>query len=81
MKRFVFKWLLPSEPGLMTHVMLLDSERPAPHVLAVGHGVDEAQALLHLWTTLIDHQEPAEAIEYVAVAYERRAGKAPARPG
>jgi hypothetical protein len=81
MKRFAFKWLVPREPGLMTHVMLLDSERPAPHSLAVGHGADEAQALLHLWTMLIDHHEPAEAIEYVAVAYERRTGKAPPRPG
>jgi hypothetical protein len=33
-------------------VILLDKERPAAYVLAVGHGVDNAKALLNLWRTL-----------------------------
>ena len=41
----------PQELGLMTHVTLFDEERTAPYalagdVLAMGHGVDEADTLL-----------------------------------
>jgi hypothetical protein len=78
-RRFTFKWIAPTEPALMTHVLLLDRERPAPHVLAVAHGADEAHALLQLWMTLIDDHEPEEAIDYVAAAYTRHTGKAPER--
>ena len=67
--RFALEWVLPQEPGLTTHVTLYDAERHPHHALAVGHGGDEADALLDLWTTLIDRSAPAEAIAHVAAAY------------
>ena len=48
--------------------------------MAVGHGADEADTLLDLWTTLVDRNEPSEAIEFVAAAYRRRTGSEPERP-
>ena len=65
--RFDLEWVLPLEPGLTTHVTLFDEERTgsfplAVGVMAVGHGADEADALLDLWTTLIDRKAPSEAI-------------------
>jgi hypothetical protein len=48
MSRFALQWLLPDQCERLTHVILLDRERPAPYVLAVGHGVDNAKALLNL---------------------------------
>ena len=68
--RFELEWVLPQEPGLMTHVTLFDGENPPHFVLAVGHGADEADTLLDLWTTLIDRDEPSEAIAFVAAAYK-----------
>jgi hypothetical protein len=56
---------------------LLDRERPAPYVLAVGHGADKAHALLNLWGTLNESSAVTEAIAYVAAAYTRRTGKTP----
>ena len=79
MSRFAVEWLVPSQPDRLTHVMLLDRERPAPYVLAVGHGADKLQALLNLWGTLQESDAVAEAIDYVAVEYTRRAGKAPGK--
>ena len=58
--------------------MLLDRERPAPYVVAVGHGVDKLRALRNLWSTLEESAAPAEAIDYVAVEYTRRSKPAPA---
>ena len=78
--RFALEWILPQEPGLTTRVTLYDAERHPDHLLAVGHGGDEPDTLLDLWTTLIDRGEPAEAIACVADAYTRRTGKTPARP-
>ena len=77
MSRFTFDWLVPGQPDRLTHVMLLDRERPAPFVVAVGYGVDEPHALLSLWRTLIKDAESAEAIEYVADECTRRAGTIP----
>jgi hypothetical protein len=57
--------------------MLLDRERPAPFVVAVGYGADKAHALLSLWRTLIKDAESAEAIEYIEGEYTRRTGKVP----
>jgi hypothetical protein len=77
MSRFALQWLVPGEPDRLTHVMLLDKDRPAPYICAVGHGADKVQALLNLWGTLIENHPLPEAIDYVAVAYTRRTGKAP----
>ena len=57
--RFELEWVPPQELGLMTHVTLFDAEWTAPYalaggVLAMGHGVDEADTLLDRWTTLVD---------------------------
>ena len=75
--RFAVEWLVPGRPDRLTHVTLLDGERPAPYVLAVGHGADKVRALLNLWQTLKESDAVAEAIDYVAVEYTRRTGKAP----
>ena len=40
MSRFAVEWLVPGQPDRLTHVMLLDRERPAPYVVAVGYGSD-----------------------------------------
>jgi hypothetical protein len=77
MTRFALQWLLPDQCERLTHVILLDRERPAPYVLAVGHGVDNAKALLNLWRTLNKKGAVSEAIDYVTVEYTRRTDKAP----
>jgi len=75
--RFALEWLVPGQSDRLTHVMLLDRERAAPFVVAVGYGADKAHALLSLWRTLIKDAESAEAIEYVADECTRRAGTRP----
>jgi hypothetical protein len=60
--------------------MLLDKERPAPYTLAVGHGEDKVHALLSPWETLLQNDAAREAINYVAVEYQRRTGKSPGDP-
>ena len=65
MSRFALQWLLPGAPDRVTHVMLLDRERPAPYTVAAGHGAGKEQALLDLLATLREHGAPAEAIDYV----------------
>lgn len=76
MTRFALQWLVPFQGDRLTHVMLLDRERPAPYVLAVGHGADKLRALINLRSTLEDTAATVEAIKYVAVAYSRRSGPA-----
>ena len=44
--RFTLEWLMPQEIGLETHAVLSDAEQHPDHVLAMGHGGDEADALL-----------------------------------
>jgi hypothetical protein len=75
--RFALEWLMPQEPGLATYVVLLDAERHPDHVLDVGHGGDEAEALLDLWTTLVVHDQPEDAVACVVEAFTRRTGRAP----
>jgi hypothetical protein len=77
MSRFALEWLVPGQPERLTHVMLLDRERPAPYTLAVGYGSDKVHALLTLWRTLDDSDAAPEAVDYVAAEYERRAGMGP----
>jgi hypothetical protein len=47
----------------------------------VGHGADEAEALLDLGTTLTDHSESSEVRAVVDDGYERRTGPQPGRTG
>ena len=70
-------WLLPQEPGLATHVTLHDGERHPDPVLAIGQGADEPEALLDLWTRLVQQGESEEALMLVADAFAMRTGKAP----
>jgi hypothetical protein len=75
MSRFALQWLVPAEAERLTHIMLLDKDRPAPYVVAAGHGADKVEALLNLRVTLIENHAFPEAIDYVAVAYTRRTGQ------
>ena len=77
MSRFAVEWLVPAQPDRLIHAMLLDRERPAPYVFAAGHGADKVHALLNLWAALKQNDAVAEAIDYVAAEYTRRAGMAP----
>ena len=77
MGRFAVEWLVPVQPDRLIHVMLLDRERPAPFVFAVGHGADKVQALLNLLRTLKQNGAVAEAIDYVAAEHTRRTGQPP----
>jgi hypothetical protein len=77
MSRFAVEWLVPAKPDRLIHAMLLDRNRPAPYVYAVGHGADRVQALLNLWGGLKQNDAVAEAIDYVAAEYTRRTGRAP----
>jgi hypothetical protein len=78
MSRFALQmWILPDQCDRFTHVILLDRERPAPCVLAVGRGVDRVNALLNLWWTLSQNDALSEVIDYVAVEYTRRSSTAP----
>ena len=76
-KRFELEWLMPLEPGLLTHVTLFDLECLPPHALAAGEGGDEADALLDLWIALRDRNDSADAVAYVAEAYSRRTRRKP----
>ena len=78
-QRFDLEWIMPLDPGLMTHVTLFDLSKQPPSA-AVGHGSDEAETLLDLWTVLIDRDEDPAAIAYVAAAYTKRTGQEPVRP-
>ena len=75
MNRFELQWLLPHHPEAFTHVMLLDTERPAPSVVTAGHGADRLRALRNLCSTLIELGETPEALDFVVTEYTRRAGE------
>jgi hypothetical protein len=75
--RFALEWLLPLEPGLSTHVTLMDNRVSPREVVAIGHGADEIDALLELWRVVSDRQELSEAKPVVTSAYRRRTGRDP----
>jgi hypothetical protein len=77
MSRFAVEWLVPVQADRLIHVMLLDRDRPAPYVCAVGHGADRVHALLNLWASLKQTDAVAEAMDYVGAEYRRRTGSAP----
>jgi hypothetical protein len=77
MGRFALEWLVPNAPDRLTHVMLLDRDRPAPYLLAVGHGTDKVHALLNLWGALKKDAAETDAIAFVTAEYSRRTGLAP----
>ena len=75
--RFTLEWLMPQELGLETHAVLYDAEQHPDHVVAMGHGGDEVEALLDLWTTLCDRDASEDALALVAEAFTRRTGTSP----
>ena len=48
--RFSMHWAMPLEPGLPTHVSLVDHARD--HQEWRGEGADETDALAALWTAM-----------------------------
>jgi hypothetical protein len=58
-------WAMPLEPGLPTHVRLIDHARD--HQEWNGEGADEIDALMALWTAIQGDATP-EALGYAAAA-------------
>ena len=77
-ERFALEWDRPFLPDASTHVSLFDGGKDALHVVASGHGADDAGALRDLLRTLRETNESAEAIGYVSEAYAAATGKAAA---
>jgi hypothetical protein len=65
-QRFALEWDRPSLPGALTHVSLFDGGKDPQHVVASGHGANDAQALSDLIKTLKERHESADAIAYVS---------------
>ena len=65
-------WAMPLEPGLETHVSLVD--HAMDHVEWRGVGADETDALTALWTAMHGYASP-EALAYAAAAMTQRTGR------
>jgi hypothetical protein len=76
-QRFALEWDRPFLPDASTHVSLFDGGKDPLHVVASGHGADDADALGDLLTTLKERNESDEAITYVSEAYRTIAGNSP----
>lgn len=70
--RFSMHWAMPLEPGLPTHVTLVD--HALDHAEWRGVGADEIDALTLLWTAMHDEATP-EALAYAASAITQRTGR------
>jgi hypothetical protein len=68
---------MPQDPGVPTHVALVDHSVSPRNVVASGHGPDEPDALFELWTALTGREEAADGLALVVSAYVRRTGKSP----
>jgi hypothetical protein len=79
-ERFTLQWDRPYYPGGSTHVSLFDGGTAPMHIVASGHGADDADALRDLLRTLKERNESADAIAHVAEEYAALGGKASARP-
>jgi hypothetical protein len=80
-ERFTLTWDRPSLSGASTHVSLFDGGTDPQHIVASGHGKDEANALSDLLTTLRERNESTDAIEHVSDAYGAVTGRELARSG
>jgi hypothetical protein len=67
-QRFALEWDRPFLPDALTHVSLFDGGKDPLHVVASGHGADDASALSDLLATLRERNESAEVIRYVSEA-------------
>ena len=77
--RFALEWDRPFMPGASTHVSLFDGGRSPLHVVASGHGADDADALGDLLAALRERRESAEAIAYVSDALSALTGRPPTK--
>ena len=75
-QRFALEWDRPFLPDASTHVSLFDGVKDPLHVVASGHGTDDANALNDLLTALRDRNESAAAIAFVTEEYAALTGKA-----
>ena len=73
-ERFTLRWDRPFLPDAATHVSLFDGGTDPLHIVASGHGTDDASALRDLWRTLRERRESAEAIAYVTEEYSTLSG-------
>jgi len=64
-------WAMPLEPGLLTHVSLVD--HAGDHREWSGEGADEIDALAALWKAMRGDATP-EAFSYAAAAIAQRTG-------
>jgi hypothetical protein len=78
-ERFTLRWDRPFLPDAATHVSLFDGGTDPLHIVASGHGTDDASALRDLWRTLRERRESAEAIAYVTEEYSALSGNAAPR--
>jgi hypothetical protein len=79
-QRFALEWDRPVLPDASTHVSLFDGGQDPLHVVASGHGTDDAHALSDLLTTLQERNESAEVITYVSEAHRALSGQSSATP-
>ena len=75
-ERFALEWDRPFLPDASTHVSLFDGGKDPLHIVASGHGTDDAHALRDLLRTLRERNESEEAIAYVSEQYASLARKA-----
>ena len=75
-QRFALEWDRPFLPDASTHVSLFDGGKDPLHVVASGHGTDDANALNDLLTALRDMNESAAEIAFVTEEYAALTGKA-----
>jgi hypothetical protein len=79
-QRFTLEWDRPVLPQASTHVSLFDGGTDPQHVIASGHGQDDASALADLLATLEERNESTESMSYVSETIRsRRSGVAPLR--
>lgn len=76
-ERFALEWDRPFLPDASTHVSLFDGGKDPLHVVASGHGADDAGALRDLLRTLRETNESAEAIAFVSEEYATVVRKGP----
>jgi hypothetical protein len=76
--RFSMHGAMPLEPGLPTHVNLVD--HAGDHQEWRGEEADETDALVALWSTM-HGDAPPEALRYSAAAITRRMGRSMASEG
>ena len=78
-RRFALRWDRPFQPDASTHVTLFDGGKDPQHVVASGHGAEDASALRDLLTALKERNESAEAVAYVTAECAALTGKVVAR--